>query len=176
MQPPETPWAGRAPWESCPLTARALAELEKSIGDESHIYAGRVWIAPDGASQAQVTRDGRAPYRATQGRRAGCFLKPPVKDSGRVRLAAPPASKDWRAEHTGPTHDVGNVQMRGQVEGALSAAYGVAPAYHNVNATAPALAATKRLAFLNKTVPLAALIAAELAVQAGLAGLLNCLD
>ena len=87
------------------------------------------------------------------------------KGYGQGKDNAPPPAKDWRAEHTGPAHDVGNVQMRGQVEGALSAAYGVAPAYHNVNATAPALAATKRLAFLNKTVPLAALIAAELAIK-----------
>ena len=46
---PESPWQGRAPWQSAPLTARAAAELERSIGDESHIYAGRVWIAPDAA-------------------------------------------------------------------------------------------------------------------------------
>ena len=33
--------------------------LRRSIGDESHIYAGRVWIAPDGASQAQIDAMGR---------------------------------------------------------------------------------------------------------------------
>ena len=161
--PAESPWAGRAPWESCPLTARALAELEKSIGDESRLYAGRVWIAPDGASQGQVQAMARTIELLKGGGQV--VSETTSKGYGQGKDAAPPPAKDWRAEHTGPAHDVGNVQMRGQVEGALSAAYGVAPAYHNVNATAPALAATKRLAYLNKTVPLAALIAAELAIK-----------
>ena len=52
----ESPWAGRAAWQSATLTARASAELEKSIGDESHIYAGRVWIAPDGPAKGRYRR------------------------------------------------------------------------------------------------------------------------
>ena len=161
--PAESPWAGRAPWESAGLTARASAELEKSIGDESRLYAGRVWIAPDGASQAQVQAMARTVELLKGGGQV--VSETTAQGFGGGASAAPPAAKDWRAEHTGPAHDVGNVQMRGQVEGALSAAYGVSPAYHNVQATAPALAATKRLAYLNKTVPLAALIAAELALK-----------
>ena len=170
----ETPWAGRAAWQSAPLTARASAELEKSIAEESHIYAGRVWIAPDGASQGQIQAMARTIEQLKGGGQV--VSESTAAGFGQGSIAAPPAAKDWTAEHTGPTHDVGNVQMRAGVEGALSAAYGVAPAYHNVHATAPALAATKRLAFLNKTVPLAALIAAELALKLDSSWLLDYLD
>ena len=84
---------------------------------------------------------------------------------GQGAIAAPPAAKDWKAEHTGPSHVVGNVQMRDSLENAIAGAYGVAPAYLNRQATAPALAATKRLAFLDRTLPLAAKIAEELALK-----------
>ena len=120
------------------MTARASAELEKSIGDESLIYAGRVWIAPDGASQGQIQAMARTVELLKGGGQV--ISETTSQGYGQGSIAAPPAAKDWRAEHTGP-------------------------AYHNVQATAPALAATKRLAYLNKTVPLAAFIAAELAIK-----------
>ena len=108
---PESPWAGRAAWQSAPLTARASAELEKSIGDESRIYAGRVWIAPDGATQGQIT----AMVKTVQLLKGGgqVISESTAQGFGQGSIAAPPTSKDWRAEHTGPGHDVGNVQMRG---------------------------------------------------------------
>ena len=82
---------------------------------------------------------------------------------GSGSAAAPPAAKDWKAEHTGPAHGVGNVQMRDSIENSLCSSYGIAPAYMNRQATAPALAAVKRLAFLDRTLPLAALIGEQLA-------------
>ena len=53
--------------------------------------------------------------------------------------------------------------MRDSLENAIAGAYGIAPAYLNRQATAPALAAVKRLAFLDRTLPLASLIAEQLA-------------
>ena len=115
--PAESPWAGRAPWQSAPLTARASAELEKSIGDESLIYAGRVWIAPDGASQGQIQAMARTVELLKGGGQV--ISETTSQGYGQGSIAAPPAAKDWRAEHTGPRHDVGNVQMRGGRGGAL---------------------------------------------------------
>ena len=160
---PESPWQGRAPWQSAPLTGRAIAELERSIGDESHIYAGRVWIAPDAATQAQVDAMGRTVALLKGGGQV--VSETTAQGFGQGAIAAPPAAKDWKAEHTGPAHVVGNVQMRDSLENAIAGAYGVAPAYLNRQATAPALAATKRLAFLDRTLPLAAKIAEELALK-----------
>ena len=160
---PESPWQGRAPWQSAPLTGRAIAELERSIGDESHIYAGRVWIAPDAATQAQVDAMGRTVALLKGGGQV--VSETTAQGFGQGAIAAPPAAKDWKAEHTGPSHVVGNVQMRDSLENAIAGAYGVAPAYLNRQATAPALAATKRLAFLDRTLPLAAKIAEELALK-----------
>ena len=82
---------------------------------------------------------------------------------GQGKLAAPPANRDWQSAHTGPAHPQANVLMRDSLENAIAGAYGVAPAYLNRQATAPALAAVKRLAFLDRTLPLASLIAQELA-------------
>ena len=159
--PAESPWQGRAPWQTASLTGRAVAELERSIGDESHIYAGRVWIAPDGASQAQIDAMGRTVGALKGGSQV--VSETTAQGFGQGAQAAPPAAKDWKAEHTGPAHGVGNVQMRDSLENAIAGAYGIAPAYMNRQATAPALAAVKRLAFLDRTLPLAALIAEQLA-------------
>ena len=158
---PESPHQGRAPWQSAPLTGRALAELERSIGDESCIYAGRVWIAPDGASQGQI----EAMARTVQLLKGGgqVISESTAQGFGQGAIAAPAAAKDWKAEHTGPNHPQANVLMRDSLENAIAGAYGIAPAYLNRQATAPALTAVKRLAFLDRTVPLAALIAEQLA-------------
>ena len=165
--PAESPWQGRAPWQTASLTGRAAAELEKSIGDESHVYAGRVWIAPDAASQTQVDAMGRTIAALKGGGQV--VSETTAQGFGGGAHAAPPASKDWRAEHTGPAHPQANVLMRDSLENAIAGAYGIAPAYLNRQATAPALAATKRLAFLDRTLPLAALIAQAARRQTGLA-------
>ena len=159
--PAESPWQGRAPWQTASLTGRAVAELEKSIGDESHIYAGRVWIAPDGASQAQVDAMGRTIALLKGGGQV--VSETTAQGFGSGASTAPPSAKDWKAEHTGPAHPQANVQMRDSLENAIAGAYGIAPAYLNRQATAPALAAVKRLAFLDRTLPLASLIAEQLA-------------
>lgn len=155
------PWRGRAPWQSADLTADAMALMEKAIGDESRIYAGRVWIAPDGASQAQAQAMANTVAALKGGKQV--VAETTAAGFGQGAAAAPPSSKDWRPEPSGPKHDAGNVQMRGQLEDSISAAYGIAPAYHNRQATAPALREVKRLAFLDRTIPLASLIAEELA-------------
>ncbi len=160
---PDAPWQGRAPWQSAPLTGRAIAELERSIGDESRIYAGRVWIAPDGASQEQVNAMGRTIEALKGGSQV--VSETTSQGFGQSALAGVPASKDWKPEHTGPSHPQANVLMRDSLENAIAGAYGIAPAYLNRQATAPALAAVKRLAFLDRTIPLASLIAQELAIK-----------
>ena len=70
--------------------------------------------------------------------------------------------KDWTPVNIGPSHSVGNVQMRESVESSIASAYGLPGAYTNANATAPALREVKRLAFLNKTLTLAKLFEEEL--------------
>ena len=158
---PESPWQGRAPWESASLTSSALAELEAGIRDESRIYAGRVWVAPDAASQAQVDGMGRTIALLKGGKQV--VSETTAGGFGQGKVAAPSPNRDWKPVQTGPTHAEGNVGMRESVQASLSAAYGIAGAYHNPNATAPALREVKRLAFLDRTVPLAELMAVELA-------------
>ena len=167
--PAESPWQGRAPWQTCSLTGRAAAELEKSIGDESRIYAGRVWIAPDGSTQEQAQAMGDTVASLKGGKQV--VAQTTSQGFGRGTSAAVPASKDWHPEQTGPNHPQGNALMRDGLENAIAGAYGIAPAYLNRQATAPALAAVKRLAFLDRTMPLAALIAEHLADKLASPGL-----
>ena len=79
---------------------------------------------------------------------------------GQGAAAAP--KLDWVPTSVGQNHQPGNVAMRDSVEASIAAAYGVPAAYLNMNATAPALREVKRLAFLNRTIPLSSLMAEEL--------------
>ena len=79
---------------------------------------------------------------------------------GQGKVAAP--VRDWNPVSTGQNHPQGNSFMRTQVEWSLAAAFGIPASYFNPNGTAPALREAKRMAYLNKTLPLAALFVEEL--------------
>ena len=70
-----------------------------------------------------------------------------------------------QAAGVGQHHDPGNQAMRDSVQSSISSAYGISAAYLNMNATAPGLREAKRLVFLDKTLPLAGLMAEELSVK-----------
>ena len=119
---PESPWRGRAPWESASLTADAMAELERGIRDESSLLVGRVWVAPDGASQAQVDGMGRTITALRGGKQV--VSETTAGGYGQGKAAAPPANRDWKPVEVGQAHGEGNVGMRESVQASLSAATG----------------------------------------------------
>ena len=151
---PESPWQGRAPWQSSPTDRTGnAAELERSIGDESHIYAGRVWIAPDAATQAQVDAMGRTIALLKGGGQV--VSETTAQGFGQGALAAPPASKDWKAEHTGPAHPQANVLMRDSLENAIAGrVWGCTGVPEQASNGACLWLLSKRLAFLDRTLPL----------------------
>ena len=51
---PDKPHIGLAPWQCASLSSEAMATIEQGIRDEARISSGRVWVAPDGASNQQV--------------------------------------------------------------------------------------------------------------------------
>ena len=154
----ESAWIGRAPWQNASLTADAMAELERGIRDESRIFSGRVWTAPDGATQAHADAMATTIGMLKGGKQV--VSQTTAAGFGQGKAARP--DKDWEPVSTGQVHSVGNVQMRESVESSIASAYGLPGAYTNPNATAPALRETKRLAFLNKTLPLASMFMEEL--------------
>ena len=159
----DSDWRGSAPWQSADLSSDAMAELERGIRDESRILNGRVWVSPDGASQAQA-EGMAASIRALKGGKQ-VVAETTAAGFGAGKSAAP--RTDWKPVDTGQQHQPGNVSMRDSVQASLAAAYGVPAAYMSMNATAPALREAKRLAFLNKTLPLAALMVEELNEKLG---------
>ena len=155
---PGADWIGQAPWRSASLSSEALTELERGIRDESRTINGRIWTAPDGATDAQA--DGMARnLRALKGGRQ-VVAETTNQGWGQGKLASPRA--DWTPVKVGMAHEPGNVAMRDSVQASLSAAYGVPAAYLSSTSTGPGLREAKRLAFLNKSLPLAALMASEL--------------
>ena len=155
---PGTDWIGLAPWQSASLSAEALAEIERGVRDESRIINGRIWTAPDGASADQQAAMGRTIGSIRGGKQV--VAETVAKGLGQGTLASPRA--DWVPTAVGQRHDPGNVAMRESVQSSLSAAYGVPAAYLSSTATGPGLREAKRLAFLNKSLPLAKLMASEL--------------
>ena len=154
----DSPWIGRAPWENAKLSADAMAELERGIRDESRIYSGRVWTAPDGATAAQATAMASTIKQLKGGKQV--VSETTAAGFGAGKNARP--DRDWQPVNIGQSHSVGNVQMRESVESSIASAYGLPGAYTNPNATAPALREVKRLTFLNKTLPLASMFMEEL--------------
>ena len=140
------------------LSAEALAEIERGVRDESRIINGRIWTAPDGASADQQAAMGRTIGSIRGGKQV--VAETVAKGLGQGTLASPRA--DWVPTAVGQRHDPGNVAMRESVQSSLSAAYGVPAAYLSSTATGPGLREAKRLAFLNKSLPLAKLMASEL--------------
>ena len=154
---PNAPWLGLAPWQASSLSSAVMAALEASIGDEANTGNGRIWIAPDATTKEQATSMGNAIARSRGGQ---VVVESTRGGQGRGAAAAP--AKDWVPTATGQDHKPGNVQMRDSVEASIAAAYGVPSAFFSQTATAPALREVKRLAFLNRTLVIAQLIADEL--------------
>lgn len=154
---PATPWIGLAPWQAANLSSSAMAVIEASIKDEANTGNGRIWIAPDATTKEQATSMVNAIARSRGGQ---VVVESTRAGHGRGPVAAP--AKDWEPTATGQDHTLGNVQMRDTVESSIAAAYGIPSAYLSQTATAPALREVKRLAFLNRTRPIAQLIADEL--------------
>ena len=155
---PGTDWIGQAPWASASLSAEALAELERGVRDEARTINGRIWTAPDGATDAQAESMART-IRALKGGRQ-IVAESTNSGWGQGKLATPRA--DWVPTAVGQRHDPGNVGMRESVQSSIAAAYGVPAAFLNMNATGPGLREAKRLAFLDKTLPLDSLMESEL--------------
>ena len=151
-------WIGKAPWQYASLSASAMTELEQGVRDESRIYAGRVWTSPDGASVEQNQAMASTIAALKGGKQV--VSETTAAGFGQGRSAAPPS--DWKPVSTGQNHPQGNSFMRTGVEGSIAAAYGVPAAFLNPNGTAPALREAKRGAYLNRTLPLAALMEEEL--------------
>ena len=161
--PADSDWHGSAPWQSADLSSEAMAEIERGIRDESRLTTGRVWLSPDGASQAQA-QGMAATVKAMRGGKQ-VVSETTAQGFGAGKTAAP--SRDWVPVSVGQAHSPGNVSMRDSVQGSIAASYGVPAAYMHMDATAPALREAKRLAFLNKTLPLAALMVEELREKLG---------
>ena len=155
---PGTDWQGVAPWRAAALSSEALSELERGVRDESRIINGRVWTSPDGSTQEQ--RESMA--RSLGALRGGRMIVGESTNAGWGQGVQARPRGDWTPVRVGMAHEPGNVAMRESVQSSLSAAYGVPAAYLSSTATGPGLREAKRLAFLNKSLPLAKLMASEL--------------
>ena len=109
-----------------------MATIEQGIRDEARISSGRVWVAPDGASNQQVVAMANAVSSLKGGKQV-------VSEStvGGFGQSANAPRADWKPEQVGQAHAQGNALMRGGMEASLSVAYGVPASYFNPNATAP---------------------------------------
>ena len=155
---PGADWNGQAPWQTAAISAEAMGEIERGIRDEGRTINGRVWTMPDGASQAQAQAMGRTITLMRGGK--SLVAETTAAGFGQGKAQAPKA--DWTPIQSGQSHTLGNAAMKDSVEASIAAAYGVPAAYLNANATAPALREVKRLAFLNRTLSLTALMLSEL--------------
>ena len=160
---PSAPWRGLAPWQLASLSASALAEISRGVRDEGKTITGRIWTAPDGASQTQADNMANSLGRVKGGN--SVIAESTAAGFGQGSTAAP--KLDWKPNSTGQDHTPGNVQMLEAVQASVASAYGVHPAMFNPAATAPALREIKRLAYLSRTMPLADAIAAELSEKMG---------
>ena len=126
--------------------------------DEAGIPTGRVWIGPDGSSADQQLAMSRT-IRAIKGGRQ-VVAETVSRGLGQGALASP--KSDWIPVRTGQEHSLGTVAMRESVQASLSAAYGIPSSFLSSTSTGPGLREVKRLCFLDKTLPLASLMASEL--------------
>ena len=155
---PGTDWIGQAPWQSASISAEALAQIERAIRDEAKTLTGRVWTLPDGASTAQAQAMASTIRSMIGG--ASVVAETTAAGFGQSKLAAP--QRDWTPIASGQGHSLGNVAMKDSEEASIAAAYGVPAAFLNADATAPAIREVKRMAYLNRTLPLVALMLIEL--------------
>ena len=157
---PGADWHGQAPWQTAAISSEAMAGIERGIRDEGRTIVGRVWVMPDGASAAQAKS--MANTVKLMGGGNSVVSETTAGGFGQGKAAAPGPLRDWTPVQSGQSHSLGNVAMKDSEEASISAAYGVPSAYLNSQATAPAVRESKRLAFLNKTLPLVALMLTEL--------------
>lgn len=155
---PGTDWIGQAPWQAASISAEALAAIEMGIRDEGRIINGRIWTMPDGGSQGQAQAMASTLRSMIGG--ASVIAETTAGGYGQGKLAAP--KSDWTPVHSGQAHSAGNVAMKDSAEASIAAAYGVPSAFLNADATAPAIREVKRMCYLNKTLPLTALMLVEL--------------
>ena len=156
--PPGADWKGQAPWQTASISAEAMSEIERGIRDEGRTVNGRVWTLPDGGSQAQADAMARTIRLMVGGR--SVVAETTAGGFGGGKAQAP--RSDWTPIQSGQAHSLGNVAMKDSTESSIAAAYGVPSAYLNQNATAPALREVKRLVYLNRTMPMTALMLTEL--------------
>ena len=157
---PGADWIGQAPWQTAAISAEAMAEIERGIRDEGRTIVGRVWVMPDGATKAHA--QAMANTVKLMGGGNSVVSETTAGGFGQGKAAAPGPQRDWSPVQSGQSHSLGNVAMKDSEEASIAAAYGVPAAYLNANATAPALREVKRLAFLNRTMSLTALMLTEL--------------
>ena len=100
-----------------------MAEIERGVRDESRIINGRIWTAPDGASDTQKVAMGRTIGAIRGGKQV--VAETVAKGLGQGALASPKA--DWIPVKVGQEHSLGNVAMRQQLEASIASAYGVSP-------------------------------------------------
>ena len=155
---PGADWIGQAPWQTAAISGQAMAEIERGIKEESRTINGRVWVMPDGATALQAQAMGRTIGLLRGGQ--SVVSETTAGGFGGGKAQAPKA--DWTPVQSGQAHSLGNVAMKDSEEASISAAYGVPAAYLNANATAPALREVKRLVYLNRTMPMTALMLTEL--------------
>ena len=105
---PDKPHIGLAPWQCARLSSEAMATIEQGIRDEARISSGRVWVAPDGASNQQVVAMANAVSSLKGGKQV-------VSEStvGGFGQSANAPRADWKPEQVGQAHAQGNALMRG---------------------------------------------------------------
>ena len=159
--PPGRSWRGNAPWQSAGLTSSAMAEIERGVREESRLPSGRVWTAPDGASADQQLAMARTIGALKGGKQV--VGETVAKGLGQGALAAP--RSDWTPVKVGQEHTLATVGMRESMQASIASAYGVPPLWFSPRATGTAVRESKRLSFLNATLPLSKAIADELSLK-----------
>ena len=167
---PSRPWHGVGPLAWARLTGTLAANLETRLGEEAGASAGHVIPVPaadpptdDGPDR---TKQLAADLRTLRGK--SVLVETSAAGWGEGRVAAPQA--DWKPQRIGANPPAGVVSLRSEAAAAVLSACGVPPSLVSDKDGSGQRESWRR--FLHGSLmPVAELVAAELAVKLGIPGL-----
>ena len=161
-----SPWRGRSPLTNAGLTTQALANIEKSLRDDSSVPTGGIMPQPDGLSPKALAQVRTA---LTQGKGAMSIIETTAGGFGLGKESAP--RKDWEQRRFGAEVPAGSIAFRDSASLSVLAALGVSPNLFTGDGSG--MREAHRLMVAGPAQGLALLLSAEVARKTGISLTLN---
>ena len=150
---PREPWYGVPPVKRAGVTADLAGLLESALRTDAQTPVKQIIPQPEGATDANIAELEQALKDA-----AARLAMPPTTQAGYSEGRSSAPAQDWQPRRLGPDPTVAEVQLAGEAQARMLAAFGVHPSVMDPKATAGALREAHRQTQIDLIEPLGKLV------------------